>query len=302
MTCHTCENRTSDLIPQPDSPPKELYVTIFILPFKAPFEKDAFLQKAIQATLHGIINSARCPSHPDTFTSWSPVLDSLSEALILTTAIEPNIDEESLSSIFAPVHEFLADKVAIRHLYLPPSVVNLGAKSPTTRLPLTLLLLHAPTTPLECAIGKTFGWEPSRHLLSTTLSKQAPLFATPGNLVRDFRGWVESSKGNEALVMMFQWSSTAAGEKFCDPVRRSHGPNGVVVASDFWDVHVGKPVRHLEADGASVKSYRVELRAAEMHEDEIVGNNIGNKKVARRLSLMATELGEKMKNGLWKRE
>jgi hypothetical protein len=104
---------------------------------------------------------------------------------------------------------------------------------------------------------------------------------------------------DETLVMIFQWSSHADGDRFKHPLQKSYGQNGTEIAGDMWDRHVAHPVRQLQAIGAGVDMLRLELRG--------VGPRLGNgqstgrdRSGSRRFSTMASGLGERV-GGFWSR-
>ncbi|KAF2185646.1 hypothetical protein K469DRAFT_726732 [Zopfia rhizophila CBS 207.26] len=101
---------------------------------------------------------------------------------------------------------------------------------------------------------------------------------------------------DEMLVMLFQWSSHADGERFKHPLQKSVGLNEQPVGKDLWDRHVAHPLRQMEGIGAKVESFKVELRGVEERIDIGKGRERSGSK---RLSVMATGLGEKV-SGLWK--
>jgi hypothetical protein len=109
---------------------------------------------------------------------------------------------------------------------------------------------------------------------------------------------------DETLIMIFQWSSSADGERFKDSEQKSYGPNGEEVSKDFWDRQVAQPVSDLEQLGARAETFRLELRAVEPR--LIRGGVIGRQERgtrersgSKRLSMLTSGLGEKV-SGLWR--
>lgn len=120
---------------------------------------------------------------------------------------------------------------------------------------------------------------------------------------------------DETLIMIFQWNSTADGDRFKDPRQKSYGLNGEEVSQDFWDRQVAQPVKNLEQLGAIAETYSLELRAVE---PRLIRSSISNatataapehakasasaraRSGSKRLSTMASELGEKVSGLFWK--
>lgn len=108
---------------------------------------------------------------------------------------------------------------------------------------------------------------------------------------------------DEALVMIFQWSSHEAANRFKHPLQTSYGSNGAKVSNDLWDRHVAHPLRQLQSLGARIETRKLELRAVEPRSD--VGGTEADKPSGRirsgskRLSIIASVLGERV-SGLWR--
>jgi hypothetical protein len=103
---------------------------------------------------------------------------------------------ETCSSATAPVFDVVRDQLErepnIQHVYLDRSVVSLSASSPEERISVDLVQLHAPTLGVAVAMGKCFGWDPTRSSLSAQPRMRASAsFVSPGDLVRDFWAWAE---------------------------------------------------------------------------------------------------------------
>lgn len=103
---------------------------------------------------------------------------------------------------------------------------------------------------------------------------------------------------DEALVMLFQWSSHADAERFKHPLQNSFGQNGQDVSADLWDRHVAHPVRQLEGIGAKAEKYKLELRGVE-ERIETSKSATRERSGSRRLSVMATGFGERV-SGFWR--
>lgn len=109
---------------------------------------------------------------------------------------------------------------------------------------------------------------------------------------------------DETLIMIFQWSTTADGDRFKDSRQRSYGSNGEEVSKDFWDRQFVHPVRNLEQLGAIAETHKLELRAVE---PRLIRSGLSAvperaaraRSGSKRLSTIASELGERM-SGLWK--
>ena len=104
---------------------------------------------------------------------------------------------------------------------------------------------------------------------------------------------------DETLIMIFQWSSRTAADRFKHPLQRSYGQNGQGVSNDLWDRHVAHPVRQLEGIGAKVDMLKLELRGVEPR-IEVEKAAVREHRRSRRFSTMASGLGEKV-SGLWGR-
>jgi hypothetical protein len=105
---------------------------------------------------------------------------------------------------------------------------------------------------------------------------------------------------DETLIMIFQWSSHTAADRFKHPLQSSYGQNGQKVRQDLWDTQVAHPVRQLQGLGAKVVTYKLELRAVEPR--QVVAEERTEGRVrsgSKRLSLMASGLSEKV-TGLWR--
>ncbi|KAJ4365147.1 hypothetical protein N0V83_008765 [Neocucurbitaria cava] len=107
----------------------------------------------------------------------------------------------------------------------------------------------------------------------------------------------------ETLIMIFQWTSHSDADRFKNHNQRSYGANGEQVPSDLWDREVAYPFEQLQRLGAKADSYRLDLRAVEPRirtgEDASPQLAAGQKSRIRRLSIMASGIGEKV-SGLWR--
>lgn len=107
---------------------------------------------------------------------------------------------------------------------------------------------------------------------------------------------------DETLVMIFQWNSHEAADRFKHPLQASFGQNDEPVSKDLWDRHVAHPLRQLQGLGAKVVSHKLELRAVEPRLDSVSHSPPKAGRVrsgSKRLSVIASGLTEKM-SGLWK--
>lgn len=109
-----------------------------------------------------------------------------------------------------------------------------------------------------------------------------------------------SDVDNETLIMLFQWTSHADAERFKHPLQKSVGQNGEAVNSDLWERQVAHPLRQLQGIGATIETYKLELR----HVEERIGVGEGwegtrERSGSRRLSTIATGIGERV-SGFWR--
>lgn len=108
---------------------------------------------------------------------------------------------------------------------------------------------------------------------------------------------------DETLVMIFQWCSHGAAERFKHPLQLSYGNNGEEVRRDLWDMQVAHPVRQLQGLGAKTMMYKLELRAVEPRaETSKRAEETRTRRVrggSKRLSIMASGLSERV-SGLWR--
>jgi hypothetical protein len=110
------------------------------------------------------------------------------------------------------------------------------------------------------------------------------------------------SANDETLIMIFKWSSHADAERFKHPLQISHGRNAQEIRRDLWDTQVAHPVRQLQALGAKMETYKLELRAVEprlMTKGQAEQSTTRMRSGSKRLSVMASGLSEKV-SGLWK--
>ncbi|KAF2794918.1 hypothetical protein K505DRAFT_407237 [Melanomma pulvis-pyrius CBS 109.77] len=119
----------------------------------------------------------------------------------------------------------------------------------------------------------------------------------------DDDGSKHNDMDDETLVMIFQWSSLEAADRFKHPLQRSLGQNGQEVGPDLWDRHVAHPVRQLKGVGAQVDTLRLELRGVE-ERILVAGKNntvagVRERSGSRTLSVMATGIGERV-SGFWR--
>jgi hypothetical protein len=110
----------------------------------------------------------------------------------------------------------------------------------------------------------------------------------------------QQAQDDETLVMIFQWSSHTAADRFKHPLQPSYGQNGQKIRQDLWDTQVAHPVRQLQGLGVRVVTYKLELRAVEPRQAVAVERTTGKvRSGSKRLSLMASGLSEKV-TGLWR--
>jgi hypothetical protein len=110
------------------------------------------------------------------------------------------------------------------------------------------------------------------------------------------------STDDETLIMIFKWSSHADAERFKHPLQVSHGQNGQEIRRDLWDTQVAHPLRQLQALGAKMETYKLELRAVEPRlttKGQAEQSTTRMRSGSKRLSVMASGLSEKV-SGLWK--
>ncbi|KAL1612442.1 hypothetical protein SLS60_000669 [Paraconiothyrium brasiliense] len=149
---------------------------------------------ALNILLNSITDAAETTSHPTTFTTWSPCLLNPSVIVILTTANETC--SESTSVVFATVLKHLSSPPSVQHVYLDFSVVSLAASSPDERIPCDIIILQAPNPSVASAIGKHFGWDPTKSSLSSQLGACGPAaFSRSGDVIHDFWAWAELHPG-----------------------------------------------------------------------------------------------------------
>ena len=108
----------------------------------------------------------------------------------------------------------------------------------------------------------------------------------------------------ETLLMIFQWSNHANGNRFKDQGKLSYGPNEVAVSSSLWEREVAIPICQLQQQGTMVNTYSLELRTVEPRprnqiDGEILRSPIETGSRRRRLTNIATDLGEKVSR-LWR--
>jgi hypothetical protein len=108
---------------------------------------------------------------------------------------------------------------------------------------------------------------------------------------------------DETLIMIFQWSSHEAADRFKHPLQTSYGQSGAKVSKDLWDRHVAHPLRQLQSLGAKIETHRLELRAVEPRYGSR-GMEAGNtdrrvRSGSKRLSVIASGLSDKV-SGLWR--
>lgn len=107
---------------------------------------------------------------------------------------------------------------------------------------------------------------------------------------------------DETLVMIFQWISHEAGDRFKHPLQASYGQNDESVSRDLWDRQVAHPIRQLQALGAKMSMHRLELRGVETRpESKSSGLPVSGRvrSGSRRLSVLASGLGERF-SGFWR--
>jgi hypothetical protein len=341
-SCHTCVYRNSDLSKTPQTQPL-LPLLIIVLRFKAPIINaspfssafsDADLSKALQRTLSLIVSNAERTYNPAHFTSWSPALDDLSAAVILTTEAKENTTPSS--AIFTPLKPYLDAPPSLTNVILDHSIQSLAATSSEPSIPLDIILLRSPNSSIAIEIGKKFGWEPRRSSLAWSINQgRASGFPVLGDLIKDFWAWAEwtsddvsngavrgddrtqgsltlvdgtirerETEGSltlndatsrngarysqETLVMMFQWSTVADGERFKNPQSKSYGADRLLLPKDLWDKRVAQPVKQLRETGAKVETFRVELRGVDFTDEKTRGRR------SRTLSSIASGFGGKV--------
>jgi hypothetical protein len=154
--------------------------------------------------------------------------------------------------------------------------------------------LHSdtPTSPAS-SFGSGSGSPGGRHGLMSTNSdeKNMSLFFAEDEERRNME--------DETLVMLFQWSSHANGDRFKHPLQRSYGQNGMGISGDMWDRNVANPVRQLNGYGAKVDMLRLELRGVEPRLETGKGA-YEDRSGSRRLSTVTAGFGERV-GGFWSR-
>lgn len=194
--CKTCDHR-NDAVHAFPSGPTELDVCFITLTFKSPFSTYSSSGLALNAVLNNIIDSEATSSHPSTFTSWSPCLTDPHNVVIVSTARETC--GSAKSPVFVSLSRFLAEPPRVQHIYSDYSIMSLAASSPQSRVPIDIIQLQAPNPGVAATIGKHFGWDPKRSLLSLQMESCATAaFSRPGDLIKDFRAWAEL--GNEGPI------------------------------------------------------------------------------------------------------
>ncbi|KAF2256096.1 hypothetical protein BU26DRAFT_557572 [Trematosphaeria pertusa] len=155
--------------------------------------------------------------------------------------------------------------------------------------------LHAndPSSPSCSSVGSGYESADTRPgLMSTNSSeKNMSLFFAEDEERRNME--------DETLIMLFQWRSLVDAERFKHPLQKSYGQNEEEVSTDLWDRHVAHPVRQLQGIGAKADMYRLELRGVEPRMQTAKAAAGRERSGSRRLSTMATGLGEKV-SGLWR--
>jgi len=113
----------------------------------------------------------------------------------------------------------------------------------------------------------------------------------------------QGSLDDEALIMIFQWSSHEAADRFKHPLQKSYGQNGQEVGQDLFDRHVAHPVRQLKGIGAEVDTLRLELRDVTDRIQEpgkhVSRGGARERSGSRTLGAMTTGLGERV-SGFWR--
>ena len=192
--CRTCNNREHAVQTFPSARPS-LEVCLVTLPFKAPVtasHTSAYV--ALNTLLNNITDAAETTSHPTTFTAWSPCTANPAMVAILTTASETCHD--GTSPVFEPLLKHLSAPPSVRHIYLNYSVISLAASSPDERISCDIIVVQAPDPGVASAVGKRFGWDPSRSALSSHVGVGGQAaFSKPGDLVHDFWAWAELHPG-----------------------------------------------------------------------------------------------------------
>lgn len=192
--CRTCDHR-EHAIQTVSNTRSLLNVCLVTLEFKiAATPTHPAAHTALNTLLNNLTDAAETTSHPTTFTAWSPCLTNPRIVVILTTASETC--KESSSSVFGSVLGHLSKPPSVRHIYLDCAVISLAASSPDEMIPCDIVVLQALNPGIASAIGKRFGWDPSRSTLSAQLKVGGPAaFSRPGDLVHDFWAWAELYPG-----------------------------------------------------------------------------------------------------------
>jgi hypothetical protein len=168
----------------------KLDVCIITLTFKTSIAPISTAYAALNAVLNNIIDSVETTAHPTTFTSWSPCLSDQDTAIIITTA--KDTCSSGMSLVFDSLRQHLRRPPNVRHIYFDYSILSLATSSSDQRAACEIYRLQAPNPDVAAAIGKHFGWNPTRSSLSLQLSSFASAaFSHPGDLIKDFWAWAE---------------------------------------------------------------------------------------------------------------
>lgn len=335
--CRICRNRDHAMHACPSSP-RILDISLVTFTFKAPISTEhtaAYI--AFNHVLNDIIDTAESSTHPTTFTTWSPCLSNPCVALILTTASEvcskstapifkplfqylkdpPHTQHIFLDySIMSLASTSTTEKISCDIITVSapnPGVAGAIGKQfgwdPKRSSLSTRMAASAPATYRTGDLIRDFwAWAelhpggPISPSLSSSSQSEGVLRNTNSEEKNMSLFFPEDddilSSDDETLVMIFQWASHSAGDRFKHPTQTSNGHNNTTVNSNHWDYHVAHPVRQLEGIGAKVQKFRLELRGVE---ERIVGNRPSSRERSgsNRLSSMALGLGERV-SGLWK--
>ncbi|KAH7085145.1 hypothetical protein BKA63DRAFT_528923 [Paraphoma chrysanthemicola] len=187
--CQTCQHR-NHAVQTLSTETSKLDVCFITLKFQAPIMSNLSAYTTLNTVLNNIIDSVETSAHPTTFTSWSPCLSNQGTAIIITTAKETC--SSSMSPVFDGLRQYLRRPPHVQHIYFDFSILSLAASSPEHRVACDIYQLQAPNPGIAAAIGKHFGWNPTRSSLTLQMSScVSAAFSHPGDLIKDFWVWAE---------------------------------------------------------------------------------------------------------------
>lgn len=320
------------------SKPRILDISLVTLTFKTPISTNPSAEYvALNHVLNDITDTAESSTHPTTFTTWSPCLIDPCVALVLTTASEVCSDPTSpifhhlLRYLKDPPHvQHVYLDYSIMSLASTSATENNACDIITIQAPnpgvagaigkrfgwdpkrSSLSARMAATSPAACLTGDLirdfWAWaelnpgDPTSPALSVDSYSEGVLRSTNSDEKNMSLLFPEDDDflpaEDERLVMIFQWASHSAGDRFKHPTQESKGHNNTTVSPDHWDYHVAHPVRQLEGIGAKVQKFRLELRGVE-ERISLDKPSSRERSGTGRLSSIALGLGERV-SGLWK--